>query len=111
MRQKQIDWWNYHDHAQRGPQERAIGVRYSQYVNPGFSLLPFQVVMADDHPCRSWRAIARELAKETNPSRMAKLRRELNRVLNEEAPIQVTPYNESSFPHVLLGTEIANVAH
>jgi hypothetical protein len=39
---------------------------------------------------RLWRAIAPELAKETNHSRMAELREELNRVLDEEAPTLVT---------------------
>jgi hypothetical protein len=65
--------------------------------------------MSDLRPSRSWQAIARELARETNPSRMAKLRQELNRLLNEEAPIQVT-YNEGRFPSVAPDAEIANVA-
>lgn len=87
---------------------KVCAVRYAQYGDPGFLVLPLQTVMSDLHPSRSWRVIARELSKEANPVRMAKLRQELNRVLDEEAPIQV--YGEGRLTPASLAAEIANNA-
>jgi hypothetical protein len=72
-------------------------------------MLPLQIVMSYLHASRSWRAIARELSKETDPLRMAKLRQELNRALDEEAPIQVI-FKESRLAPAPLGLETANHA-
>lgn len=86
--------------------ERSL--RSARYVDSCFFLLPLQTVMSDPQPARSWRAVARELAKETIQSRKAELRQELNRALEEEAPIQVTPYEEGRFLPI---AEIVNPVH